>query len=71
MTIHPHLSTPLMKIIIDRKRFSKRLFFTFVDANNNTIMRSKGYPNLVALMKGINFIKNELHNAYLIYKTDI
>ena len=69
--MHIHEYSSLMKIIIDRKRFSKRLFFTFVDANNNIIMRSKGYTNIVALLKGINFIKNELGGAYLIYKTEI
>ena len=69
--IHTHETVPLMKIIIDRKVFSNKLFFTFADKNDNVIMKSKGYKDISELIKGINFIRNECGNAYIIYKTTL
>lgn len=58
---------PLMTIIINRKRFSKKYFCIFVDSEGKEIMRSKGYKNMVSLIKGINFIKSQIGTANIIH----
>ena len=68
-SIHEPIS--LMRIIIDRKKWTNRLFFTFEDNKGNVIMRSKAYSNIVSLIKGVNFVKNEIGASAIIYNCTI